>query len=107
MSQDSARSTLDTAYWQQYVWRVLGERLARAGIESQPATGTGPNEVHTAFRIDQKAIESKQVDQFYLLPAAEVLIRDIQKTGSHRVTTLIDVQDVAGCPGVAIRLFPQ
>jgi len=107
MSQDTEKSTVDIVYWRQYVEKALGQWLARAGIESQPATGTGPNEVHTAFRIDQKAIQSKQVDLYYVLPAAECLIRDIQKTGSKRVTMLIDVQDVAGCPGVAVRLFPQ
>ena len=107
MSQDTAKSTVDTAYWRQYVEKALGQQLARAGIESQPATGTGPNEVHTAFRIDDKALQSKQADLYYVLPAAECLIRDIQRTGSKRVTMLIDVQDVAGCPGVAVRLFPQ
>lgn len=107
MSQDTAKSTVDTAYWREYVEKALGQQLARAGIESQPATGTGPNEVHTAFRIDDKAIQSKQVDLYYVLPAAEALIADLQKAGVKRVTVLLDVQDVAGCPGVAIRLFPQ
>jgi hypothetical protein len=85
----------------------LSQRLARAGIKSQPATAPGPNEVHTASRIDPKAIQNKQVDLYYVLPAAECLIRDIQSTGSKRVTMLIDVQDVSGSPGVAVRLFPQ
>jgi hypothetical protein len=107
MSQDTEQSTVDTAYWRQYVEKDLGQRLARAGIESEPATGPGPNEVHTAFRIDQKAIQNKQADLYYMMPAAECLIRDIQKANSKRVAVLIDVQDVAGCPGVAIRLFPQ
>ena len=107
MSQDNTTPAVDTAYWREYVEKALGQRLARAGIESQQATGPGPNEVHTAFRIDQRAIENKQVDLYYMQPAAECLVRDIQKGGSKRVTMLIDVQDVAGCPGVAVRLFPQ
>jgi hypothetical protein len=107
MNQDTAKSTVDTAYWRQYVEKALAEQLTRAGIEHQPASGTGPNEVHTAFRIDDKAIRDKQVDLDYMMPAAECLIRDIQKANSKRVAVLIDVQDVAGCPGVAIRLFPQ
>jgi hypothetical protein len=107
MSQDTEKSTVDTAYWRQYVEKALGQRLARAGIESRPATGTGPNEVHTAFRIDDKAIQSKQVELYYVLPAAECLIRDIQKTGSKRVTMLIEVQEVSGRPAVAVRIFPE
>ena len=107
MSQDTEQSTVDTAYWRQYVEKDLGQRLASAGIESRPASGPGPNEVHTAFRIDRKAIQNKQVDLDYMMPAAECLIRDIQKANSKRVAVPIDVQDVAGCPGVAIRLFPQ
>lgn len=107
MNEDTAKPTVDIAYWRQYVEKALGQRLARAGVESRPATAPGPNEVHTAFRIDKKAIENKQVDLYYVLPAAECLIRDIQKTGSKQVSMLIDVQDVAGCPGVAVRLFPQ
>jgi len=107
MSQDTAKSTVDIAYWRQYVEKALAERLARAGIEHQPASGTGPNEVHTAFRIDEVALREKQVDARYMLPAMQTLFDGITKAGSKRVAVLIDVQDVAGCPGIAIRLFPQ
>ena len=107
MSQDTAKSTVDTAYWRQYVEKALAEQLTRAGIEHQPASGVGPNEVHTAFRIDEVALREKQVDQLYMLPAAKALIDDIQKAGVKRVSVMLDVQDVAGCPGIAIRLIPQ
>jgi hypothetical protein len=104
MSQDTAKSTVDIAFWREHVDATLGQQLRKAGIESQPATGTGPNEVHTAFRIDEETVRNNQADQKYVLPAAEALIRDIK---CKRVTVMIDVQDVAGCPGIAIRLFPQ
>jgi hypothetical protein len=89
------------------VEKALAEQLTRAGIEHQPASGIGPNEVHTAFRIDEVALREKQVDASYVTPAMTTLLDGIQKIGSKRVTVLIDVQDVAGCPGIAIRLFPQ
>jgi len=107
MSQDAAKSAVDIAYWRQYVEKALAERLTRAGIEHQPATSTGPNEVHTAFRIEDKAIREKQVDPLYVTPALDGLVGDITKAGSKRVAVMIDVQDVAGCPGIAIRLVPQ
>lgn len=107
MSQDTEKSTVDTAYWRQYVEKALGQQLTRAGIEHQPASGIGPNEVHTAFRIDEVALREKQVDARYVTPAMTTLLDGIQKIGSQRVTVLFDVQDVAGCPGIAIRLFPQ
>jgi hypothetical protein len=103
----STTQTVDIAYWRQYVEKALSERLAHASIESQPASGLGPNEVHTAFRIEDKSIRDKTVDQLFMQPAADALIADLQKVGSKRVAVMIDVQDVAGCPGIAIRLFPQ
>lgn len=107
MNQVAAKSAVDTARWREHVEKTLGEQLARAGVEHQPATGTGPNEVHTAFRISEEAVRDKTADQLFVLPAVKSLIDDIQKIGANRVTLMLDVQDVAGCPGIAIRLFPQ
>lgn len=106
MSRDTTR-TVDIAYWRQYVEKALTEQLALAGIESRLAVGTGPNEVHTAFRIDEEAIRDQQINQKYIVPAMKTLIDDLQKAGKKRVAVMLDVQDVVGCPGIVIRLFPQ
>jgi len=107
MSQDTEKPTVDIAYWRQYVEKALAEQLARAGIDSGPARGVGPNEVHTAFRIDEAAIRHNQVDARYVAPVMQELLAGIQKADVKRVAVVIDVQDVMGCPGIAIRLFPQ
>lgn len=107
MNHVAAKSVIDIAYWREHVEKTLDEQLARAGVEHHPTAGTGPNEVHTAFRISEEAIRDKTADQLFVLPAVTSLIDEIQKLGAKLVTVMLDVQDVAGCPGIAIRLFPQ
>jgi hypothetical protein len=107
MSQDTARPTVDIDYWRQHVEKALADQLAKAGIAHQSAIGTGPNEVHTAFRIDEAALCDNHADTRYVAPAMQELMAGIQKANIKRVAVLLDVQDVAGCPGIAIRLFPQ